>query len=168
MKTVTAITPQVKNAKRCNIYLDGEFFCGMALETVMKNRLKVGMRIDEADIEKIQLDSEKTAALDRALTFLSGAVKTEKQTRDHLKEKGYVPLVIDYVVEKCVEYGFIDDGDYARRYVETYADKKGVMLIKRELRLKGVSEDAAETALAALSDQSAAAFAIAGKYLRGK
>ena len=37
MKIITEITPQVKNPKRCSIFLDGEFFCGMALETVMKN-----------------------------------------------------------------------------------------------------------------------------------
>ena len=168
MKTITAITPQVKNAKRCNIFLDGEFFCGMSLETVMKHRLKVGLQIDSADIEKIQLDSERSSALEKAMAFLSGSVKTEKQTRDHLREKGYTPLVINYVLEKCNEYGFVDDGYYARRYVETYADKKGVMLIERELKMKGVSEDAAVEALDDLGDQSEAAAVIARKYMRGK
>ena len=168
MKTITAITPQVKNAGRCNIFLDGEFFCGMALETVMKNRLRVGLQIDGEKIERIQLDAEKSAALEKAMSFLSNSVKTEKQTRDYLKEKGYTALVINYVLEKCEEYGFLNDTYYANRYVETYADKKGVMLIKQELKRKGVSEENAREALLNLGDQTEAAVKIAEKYMRGK
>jgi hypothetical protein len=59
---ITDITPQVKSASRCNIFLDGEFFCGMSLETVMKNRLKVGSRVDERTLERIQLESEMHTA----------------------------------------------------------------------------------------------------------
>ena len=29
MKKITAITPQVKDKKRVNIFLDGEFYCGL-------------------------------------------------------------------------------------------------------------------------------------------
>ncbi|MBP5193820.1 MAG: RecX family transcriptional regulator [Clostridia bacterium] len=168
MRIVTAITPQVKNAKRCNIFLDGEFFCGLSLETVMKNRLKVGAAVDERTLEKIQLDSERSAAMDKAMTYLSGAVKSEKQTRDYLKEKGYVPLVINYVLEKLKEYGFVDDGDFARRYAETYAEKKGAFLIKKELKTKGIADEISEEALSALGSQSEAAARIAEKYMRGK
>ena len=168
MKTVTAITPQVKNAKRCNIFLDGEFFCGLSLETVMKNRLKVGMTVDEKALEKMQLESEYSAALDKALTYISAAVKSEKQTRDYLKEKGYTPLVIGRVLEKLREYGFVDDGDYARRYAETYSGKKGAFLIKRELRAKGISDEISEDVVSGLGDQAEAAKEIARKYMRGK
>ena len=168
MKTITAITPQVKNAKRCNIFLDGEFFCGMELETVVKNRLKAGMQIDEDTLEKVQLESERSVALDRAMTFLSGSVKSEKQTRDYLKEKGFTPAVCDNVIEKLKEYGFLDDEYYAKRYVETYSDKKGAFLLKQELKRKGMDEETAENALSDLGDQTDAAIAVAEKYARGK
>ena len=168
MKTITAITPQVKNAKRCNIFLDGEFFCGLSLETVMKNRLKVGMTVDEKALEKMQLESEYSSAMDKALNYLSVAVKSEKQTRDYLKGKGYTPLVIDRVLEKTKEYGFVDDDYFARRYAETYADKKGAFLIKRELKTKGIADDISEEVLEEMGDQSEAAARIAEKYMRGK
>ena len=168
MKIITEITPQVKNPKRCSIFLDGEFFCGMTLETVMKNRLKVGMSVTKEELEQIQLDSERTAALDKAMTFLSGSVKTEKQTRDYLKDKGYTYAVINYVADKLKEYGFLNDGYYAKRFAESYSDKKGVRLIKNELRKKGVSEDDAELAVADIGDQAEAALVIAEKYMRGK
>jgi len=45
MAEITAITPQKKDKTRCNIEVDGRFYCGMKLETVMQNRLKAGMSV---------------------------------------------------------------------------------------------------------------------------
>lgn len=167
MKTVTAITQQ-KDPKRCNIFLDGEFFCGLPLETVMKCRIKVGMTIDSEELEKIQLDSELLAATDKAMSYLTGSVKTEKQVRDYLRGKGYTPLVVGHVVEKLKGYSLIDDAEYARRYVETYSGKKGARLMLMELKTKGVSAETAERAVAAVDDQTEAAYRIAVKYTKGK
>ena len=168
MKTITDITPQVKSATRCNVFLDGEFFCGMNLETVMKNRLRVGLTVTEAELEAIQLESDLHTAIDKAMTYLTGSVKTEKQVRDYLKEKGFAYPVIARVIEKLADYGFLNDEYYAKRYAETYADKKGARLIKLELRKKGVKDDAADQAVEDLGDQTDAAIAIAKKYMRGK
>ncbi len=168
MKTITDITPQVKNPKRCSIFLDGEFFCGLSLEAVMKNRLKIGARISATQLEEIQLESDRVIALDKAMTFLSGAIKTEKQTRDYLKEKGFSPLVVNFVMDKLNEYGYIDDGEYAKRYVETYSNKKGARLMKMELAKKGVNRVAVDEVVDEIGDQSAAVTEIARKYIRGK
>ena len=86
---ITAITPQVKDKKRCNIYIDGRFYCGLTLESTIKNRLKVGQEISLETLAEIQLESEKNTALDKALTHLSATRKTEKQIRDFLAGKGY-------------------------------------------------------------------------------
>ena len=82
MGEITAITPQVKDKKRCNIFVDGRFYCGLTLEAAMKNRLKAGQTIDPATLSKIQLESEKSTAFDKALNFISAAQKTEKQVRE--------------------------------------------------------------------------------------
>lgn len=168
MKTITDITPQVKSATRCNIFLDGEFFCGMNLETVMKNRLRVGSVISEAELEGIQLESDFATALDKAMTYLSGSVKSEKQIRDYLKDKGFTYPVIIKVVDKLKDYGFLNDEYYAKRYAESYANKKGARLIKLELMRKGIKEDAVESVIDEIGDQKQAATAIAKKYMRGK
>ena len=38
MAEITGITPQIKDKERCNIEVDGRFFCGMKLETSSKAR----------------------------------------------------------------------------------------------------------------------------------
>ncbi len=170
MNEITAITPQVKDKKRCNIFVDGRFLCGLTLETVVKNRLKVGQSVSLEGLTSLQLESEKATALDKALTHLSATRKTEKQIRDFLTKKGYLPAVCDYVLEKLRSYSFVDDTEYAKAYLESAAKKKGSRLIRMELRQKGVAEERVQAALDDLDDgaELERAQAILQKYLRGK
>lgn len=167
---ITAITPQVKDKRRCNIFIDGRFYCGLTLETVIKNRLKVGQTVSPASLEEMQLESEKNTALDKALTHLSATRKTEKQVRDFLSGKGYLPAVIDYVLEKMRGYDFVNDGEYAEAYVDFTAKKKGVRLIKMELKSRGVAEEDIDAAIANVDEetQTQSALAILQKYMRTK
>ena len=79
---ITAITPQVKDKTRCNIETDGRFYCGMKLETVVSNRLKVGMHVSGEELSRMQLESEKLTALDKALFHITATMKTEQEVRD--------------------------------------------------------------------------------------
>ncbi len=170
MNEITAITPQIKDKRRCNIFVDGRFCCGMSLETTVKNRLKVGQTVSPEALAKMQLESEKSVALDKALTHISATRKTEKQVRDFLRGKGYLKDVIDYVLEKMQEYGFVDDGEYAETYVEFAGTKKGGRLIKMELRKKGIAQERIDEALGGLSEETQleTASAILQKYIRNK
>lgn len=168
MAEITAITPQKKDKTRCNIEVDGRFYCGMKLETVMQCRLKVGDIVTAEELSRIQLESEKSSALDKALTHITASMKTEREIRDFLKKKGYLQDVCDYVVEKMKEYGFLDDELYAKQYAESACKRKGARLIEMELKRKGISEDAVEKAVAEITDEEAGARRHLEKYMRGK
>ena len=168
MAEITAITPQKKDKSRCNIELDGKFFCGMKLETVMKNRLKAGMSVDTEFLSRLQMESEKLTALDKALTHITVSMKTEKEIRDYLTRKGYLPDVLDYVVEKMKGYGYLDDAVYAKSYAENASARKGRRMIAAELKLKGVSDEQIEGALDGLTGETESAKRHFEKYMRGK
>lgn len=178
MSEITAITPQVKDKTRCNVYLDGRFYCGLTLETAMKYRLKAGMIADEKRLDEIQSESEKNVALDKALTHISACSKTEKDVRSFLRKKGYLSGVEDYVIGKMRSYGFIDDKAYAKTYALSAMKKKGRRLIEYELRGKGISEEEIAAAFSEIeeerergeetADEYGAAQAIAEKFMRGK
>lgn len=167
---ITGILPQVKDKTRCNIYLDGRFCCGLTLETVIKNRLKVGRIVTEEDLSQMQLESEKNVAFDKALTHLSATRKTEKQMRAYLSDKGYLPAVVEYVLEKLRSYNFVNDGEYAEAYVEQAVKRKGGRMIRMELRGKGVTDEKIDAALSAVDEETeiATATGILQKYMRGK
>jgi regulatory protein len=170
MNEITEITPQIKDKRRCNVYIDGRFSCGLTLEAVMKNRLKVGQIVTEERLAEIQLESEKNTAFDKALTHLSATQKTEKQVRDFLTKKGYLSSVVEYVVEKLRSYNFLNDGEYAESYVESAAKRKGGRLIRMELRGKGISDEEIDAALDTLDSETEeqTACKILEKYMRGK
>lgn len=168
MAEITAITPQKKDKSRCNIELDGRFFCGMKLETVMKNHLKAGMSVDTEYLSRLQLESEKLTALDKALTHITVSMKTEKEIRDYLTKKGYLPDILDYVVEKMKGYGYLDDAVYAKSYAENASARKGRRMIAAELKRKGVSDEEIEGALDGLTGEAESAKKHFEKYMRGK
>lgn len=163
---ITAITPQKHDATRCNIEVDGRFFCGMQLITVMEHRLKVGNIVTEEELSALQLAGEKQTALDKALTHISASMKTERDVRNFLRRKGYLQEVSDYVVEKMKGYGYLDDEAYARAYAQSVGDRKGGRLIRMELKRKGVPDTAIEAI--PQRDESGVAKSVLEKYLRGK
>lgn len=168
MAQITGITPQIKDKLRCNIEVDGRFYCGMKLETVMQNRLKVGTVVTTEELSRMQLESEKQTALDKALTHISVSMKTEREIRLFLQKKGYLADVCDFVVGRMKEYGFLDDGAYARQYAENASKTKGRRLIELELKRKGVSEEDIETGLEEFPDETESAARQLEKYLRNK
>ena len=167
---ITAITPQAKDKTRCSIYVDGRFYCGLTIETTVKNRLKVGQSVSAEYLSEIQLESEKRTALDKALTHLTATQKTEREIRDFLTKKGYLPAIAEYVLEKLRGYNFVNDGEYAKAYVSAKSSKKGERLIRMELRAKGIADADAADALAEIDEETqiSSAKAVLEKYMRGK
>ena len=108
------------------------------------------------------------ACFDKALTFISSAVRTEKQIKDKLSKYGYLDEIIAKAIEKLKSYGYVNDEDYAKRFATTYKGVKGKRLIKLELKQKGVSEKDAETALEDIESQQEACDRLAEKYLKNK
>lgn len=168
MAEITSITPQIKDKERVNIYLDGKFYCGMKLETALRYRLKVGDHVEFSRLDEIQLENEKSQALDKAMTHLTASMKTQGQMRDFLKKKGYVDLVIDAVLEKLKEYGFVNDEEYCRQFVESASKNKGKRLLAVELKKRGAAEDSIVSVLEDLQDESDAAKSVLGKYMKGR
>lgn len=168
MAEITLISPQKKDKTRCNIELDGRFFCGMKLDVVLKNGLKVGMIIDTDFLSRLQFESEKLTALDKALKHISVSMKTEQELRAFLKSKGYVEEVVNYAIEKTKDYGYVNDEAFASSYSEGALKRKGSRRVRLELRQKGLSEQVIDSALSSLTDEAESAKQCLAKYMRGK
>ncbi len=167
MAEITLIEPQKKDKERCNVYVDGVFYCGIKLEVAVKYRLKTGMQIEKSRLDEIQLETEKSQALDKAMTHLSATMKTRKQMTDFLAKKGYTEAVINYVLERLEYYNFIDDEAYCRAYVASVTGK-GKRAIEADLFKRGINSKIIEQALGEFEEDGDAAFAVLEKYLRGK
>lgn len=167
MSEITFIEPQVKDKARCNVYVDGRFYCGIKLEVAIKYRLKAGMQIEKKQLDEIQLETEKSQALDKAMTHLSASMKTKKQMRDFLFKKGYTQAVCDYVLERLEYHKFVDDYAYCRAYVQSVKGK-GKRALEADLIKRGADVKAIEAVLEETEEDADCAAAVLEKYLRGK
>lgn len=167
MAEITSVEPQKKDKTRCSVFVDGRFYCGIKLEVAVKHHLKAGMTITREELDKIQLDTEKAEAVDKAVTHLSTTPKTEREMRTFLAKKGYVDAVIDYVMEKLHYYNFVDDGAYCRAYLSSKTNKSK-RAIEADLIKRGVDRRIIEEELKGYRDDGEQISALLKKYMRGK
>ena len=169
MPEITQITVQTKNKKRCNLFVDGEFFAGVSIESIIKNGLKVGQHVDAKELTCLLEENERAEALSKAADYISKALKTKKQVKDYLVRKGYSEEVAWYCIDKLKEYNYIDDQEYSRRYIESVSKNQGKKLMAYKLMAKGVKKEDIESAYNETEiDSKQNAKNVAVKYLRNK
>ncbi|MBO4251629.1 MAG: RecX family transcriptional regulator [Clostridia bacterium] len=169
MKKITAITAQERKKDRVNLFVDGEFFAGVSLETVLKLRLKAGDEVEESRLKEILSEAERTDAVQKAADYALKNLKTKRQVKDYLIKKGYSEETAWYAVDKLKEYGYIDDVEYSKRFIESTSKTQGKRLIEYKLMSKGVKKDDIALAYesAEINDEEHAR-ALAEKYLKNK
>lgn len=166
-KTITALTVQAKNKNRSNLFLDGAFFCSLDNLIVVKYSLKAGIEIEQEKLQAIQEENEFSFAFDLALNYVSRFRKTKKQLIEYLLKKGYLYPLCCKVVDKLIGYGYVDDSDFARAFVEQNSKTKGKLLLKMQLQSKGVDKKCAEQAVENINE-TPQAIELAKKYMRNK
>lgn len=140
MSEITAIEVQSKDKTRANIYLDGEFFAGISIELCVKHQLKKGVEVDEKFLQEIVFEDDKGKALNKAVKYIGANLKSCQQIRDYLKKKEYSSEVVDYVIDKMIEYKYLDDEAYAKAYISAYSSKYGKMKLIQALKSKGIKD----------------------------
>ena len=138
---------KIGKGERYSIFIDGIFSCTLETEIIVKNRLKSGQLIDDELWKKIRYENGELACFSRSLSLLEKSQKTERQIRTYLKEKGFLQENIDNCILKLIEYGYINDSDYAENFIKTYLKTKGPKKIKYDLITKGVDPEIIEEKL---------------------
>jgi regulatory protein len=141
MSKITALTIQENNKNRCNIFIDGDFFMGVPIDLVYKNSLKVGDEVDTSLLESLASEKEYLEALSKAIDYVSKYLKTKKQVKTYLCNKGYSEKTVYAVLDKLIEYRYINDKEFAKRYIENNCKTQGVNLLKYKLMMKGLKKD---------------------------
>ena len=166
MSQITAIEPQKKKAQRFNIFLDGRFAFGISDINLLKNNLKIGKKLTEEGISKIIAREEITKLMDIATNYLGYRPRSEKEIVDHLAKKiadrenikfqqAQESPLISKVVSSLKKYKYINDLEFAKWYVESRLGSKprGLILIKIELKRKGISPEIIEKVVSFQKDE---------------
>ncbi len=161
MPTVTDITAQQKKKDRYNIYLDDEYAGSLNAEEMVLSGIKIGLAISlEAFSEILRRDNEKYA-FNQAIKYISLKRRTVFETRTHLLDKNLDEAIVDSAIQKVLDYGYLNDSDYAKEFVAYYinAEKYGRLTVAYKLKTKGIDEDTIEQAMSAFSEELETAIA---------
>ena len=153
MAEITKLEIQKKDKNRVNLYVDDVFYCGLDLDTTVKFGLKKGEISDER-LKEIVFEAQKTDGFNKAVKYLGTSLKTKKQLKDYLTKKEFSIDICDYVIEKMIEYRYLDDEHYVESYYKTYKNKYGNTKMKFNLISKGVSKKIVEDFFDNLEDEN--------------
>jgi regulatory protein len=87
--------------------------------------------------------------MDAAATFLGVRARSVDETRRRLLHLGYPQPLVDDVVARLIDMRYLDDGQFARAWVESRdrTRPRGETALRRELTLKGVARGVVDEVL---------------------
>ena len=147
---ITKITQQVKRADRYSVYLEGKYKFSLGENELLKLGLHSGQEITEAELANYQDESAYGKWFDRTLNLLSFRLRSEWEFRDYLKHKNCPPEIIDKILNKLSNSGYVNDEQFAKRWVENRRLLKATSRRKltQELKQKRISNDIIDKVLA--------------------
>ncbi len=165
---VTALRPTKRDPDRIAVALDGSFAFALPATLVGDERIEIGDLLDVDRVTALLAADQASRATEAALVFLSYRPRSEKEVRDRLRRGGYEPDAIEHAIGRLHEWRYLDDADFARRWVEnrTAHRPRGKRLLQQELRHKGIDGEMARDAIDdADLDETGAAEALARRRL---
>ncbi len=154
---VTALEQQKKDTSRLNVYMDGNFFCGLSVNIIAQYNIYQGKDIERKLLDEILFSELESRFFDRAVSYLVRSPKTEYQIKRYIKElffkkkgkwfedisKEQMEQIQNNVLKKLHKYEYIDDKRYAELFVTSRLKNKprGKAILYGELLSKGVSKD---------------------------
>lgn len=141
MAKITKLEIQQRNKERVNIYIDDNFFLGVNAEVVYDLNLKKGDEVDEEKLKSLIYKEGLSKAKNKAMSILNRTAISEKKLREKLSD--YSDEIVDEVINKLKDYGFINDKDLARRIANDNSNisRFGKNKIRQNLYRKGISKD---------------------------
>lgn len=165
---ITELRKQKGKSKFFSVFADGVFVCSLDEYSIYKHQLKEDMEIEKQALEEIQSECMESVAFSQAVELLSKTMKTEKQLKEYLQGKGYLNKIVNNVVEKLKNYGYVNDEYYAECLVKQKQHSCGKFKLKQQLKQKGISEEIINKQLEQIEPQEEVLFGLAQKFLRNK
>jgi regulatory protein len=154
---ITAIERQKgRNHERFNVFVDGDFAFAVHQDVLIKHRLLKGESIDPQRLEEALRDDERQSAYLRALRYLTSRQRTVKEIERYLARHKYEPAIVEEVVIRIKEQGYIDDERFSKALAEERlaAHGKGKRWIKQELLRKGIDRTLVQETLSGIEENS--------------
>ena len=123
--------------RKVRVFLDEERFCSLYPNEMWELGIRENQEMD-ADRFSVMQKMLLQRAERKALSLLEYKDRTKKELKDRLLRLEYPEHVVEDAVAYVEFYGYINDEEYVRRYMEYKADSKSRRQIVQELKQKGI------------------------------
>ncbi len=122
------------------VYLDNGLVFPLTASEEAKLNIKSGMELSEEEYEeiyhKILIKAEKYL-----LGLLTDSDRTKQELYTKLKNAGYPKEISEKALSYVESYGYVDDENYARKYVDYHSRSSSQRVIRQKLMLKGINKE---------------------------
>ena len=143
--TVTKIEPVTKT--RYKVYVDGQFAFVLYKGELSRYHIAEDSELEEEIYQNLRKEIVLKRAKLRAMHLLNDMGITESQLRTKLLRNDYPPDIVEEAIAYVKSFGYINDAEYARNFIENRKEKKSKKEIYAALCQKGLPKDLIETAL---------------------
>lgn len=140
---ITDIKQQVKRVDRYSIYVDGKYAFPLGESELLNIGLRIGQEFTDLELEQLKQKAVIDKGFDRALNLIMRRPRSEWELRDYLKRKDYDETCTGSVLVRLKERGYVDDADFAGRWVESRRLLKNTSKrrLHQELKQKRVPDE---------------------------
>lgn len=143
MPRITDISPQKRHSDVFNLFVDGEFVCGLGALQLSQQGIKVGQELSDSDVASLLGLSQQGKAYNAALRYLSYRPRSEHEVRSYLTSREYPDQVIDGIIVDLQGLRYVDDVAFAESWLRSRSATKprSASVLRMELTKKRVPRD---------------------------
>lgn len=133
---ISKIEQQVKTKDRYSVFVDGKFSFGVSELGLINLGLKVGQELSGEELEKLKDDAKSDKIFNQVLALIMRRPRSRWEIENYLKQKKVDQDTAAGVINQLTDKGYINDLDFAKRWVDNRRLLKNISKRKLELELR--------------------------------
>lgn len=129
--------------KQVRLFFDEEKYCLLYYNEVRRLGFHEQDDIGQEEFEELNKLLLHRAKL-KAMSLLKYQDRTRKELKDRLIRAEFPEFIVEGAITYVESFGYINDEEYVRRYMEYKSRNKSKIQIKMELRKKGIGSELLE------------------------
>ncbi len=129
--------------KQVRLFFDEEKYCLLYYNEVRRLGFHEKDEVGQQEFEELNKLLLHRAKL-KAMSLLKYQDRTRKELKDRLMQAEFPEFITEGAIAYVESFGYINDEEYVRRYMEYKAGTKSRIQIKMDLRKKGIGTEILE------------------------
>lgn len=126
-----------------NVYLSNGEVLELNGKVITDNELLIKKEIDNELYDKLKRDNTICILVDTSIKYIDRRLRSINELRDYLKNKEEDTIIIEEVIDKLIDYKYLDDDRFTKAFIKDKLNftNWGDYKIKNELKRLGVNEE---------------------------